>query len=58
MKIDKYSLIELSHEIYSKSHLISFESFYDKILNDEDFEDEFKILREEAKRIIIERKNK
>jgi len=50
MQSVKDRLMEITYEIYSKEHIISFEDFFDKIVNDEDFDDEFHKLWEEAKK--------
>ena len=38
METVKDRLMEITYEIYSKEHIISFEDFFDKIVNDEDVE--------------------
>jgi hypothetical protein len=58
MQTDKDRLMEITYEIYSKEHIISFENFFDKIVNDEDFDDEFNKLWEEAKKVDMERRRK
>jgi|LakMenEpi03Aug12_release.lakeMendotaPanAssembly.Ray.scaffolds.fasta_scaffold5442825_1 hypothetical protein len=58
MQTDKDRLMEITYEIYSKGHIISFENFFDKIVNDEDFNDEFNKLWEEAKKVDMERRRK
>ena len=58
MQTDKDRLMEITYEIYSKEHIISFEEFFDKIVNDEDFDDEFNKLWEEAKKVDMERRRK
>ena len=58
MQSDKDRLMEITYEIYSKEHIISFEDFFDKIVNDEDFDDEFHKLWEEAKKVDMERRRK
>ena len=50
MQSVKDRLMEITYEIYSKEHIISFEDFFDKIVNDEDFDDEFHKLWGEAKK--------
>ena len=37
MKTIKEELMELSYEIYSKDHEITFDDFWDKVINDEEF---------------------
>ena len=58
MQSVKDRLMEITYEIYSKEHIISFEDFFDKIVNDEDFDDEFNKLWEEAKKVDMERRRK
>ena len=45
----KDQLMEIAFEIYSKNNDISFNDFFDKVVNDESFNDEFQFLWEEAK---------
>ncbi len=58
MQTHKERLTEITYEIYSKEHIISFEDYFDKIVNDEDFNDEFHKLWEDAKKIDMDRRRK
>jgi hypothetical protein len=55
MKTYKDQLMEITFEIYSKNHNISFNDFFDKVVNDESFNDEFQLLWEEAKSLYLKR---
>lgn len=49
METIKEKLIGMTYTLYSQDHIISFEDFFDKIVNDEDFADEYDKLWEKAK---------
>lgn len=55
MKTYKDQLMEITFEMYSKNHDISFNDFFDKVVNDESFNDEFQLLWEEAKSLYLKR---
>ena len=56
MQTNKERLLEITYEIYSKDRIISFEQFFDKIVNEEEFDFEFQELWKKAKEIDRERR--